>query len=48
LIDHGQWFSPGTSASSITKAGPHDIAESRVKHQKSNKIKSLLKEARRV
>jgi hypothetical protein len=27
LFAHGRWFSPGTPASSITKAGRHDIAE---------------------
>jgi len=27
LITHGQWFSPGTPASSTTKTGRHDIAE---------------------
>ena len=27
LLVHGQWFSPGTLASSITKTGHHDIAE---------------------
>jgi hypothetical protein len=27
LLAHGQWFSPGTSASSTTKTGCHDIAE---------------------
>jgi hypothetical protein len=27
LLAHGQWFSPGTPASSTTKAGRHDIAE---------------------
>jgi hypothetical protein len=36
LLAHGRWFSPGTPASSTTKAGRHDIAESGVKHQKSN------------
>ena len=25
-IAHGRWFSPGTSASSSTKTGRHDIA----------------------
>jgi hypothetical protein len=39
LLAHGRWFSPGTPASSTTKAGPHDIAEillkSGVEHQKS-------------
>ena len=27
LLGHGRWFSPGTLASSTTKAGRHDIAE---------------------
>ena len=27
LLAHGRWFSPGTSASSTTKTGCHDIAE---------------------
>jgi len=27
LDSHGRWFSPGTPASSTTKAGRHDIAE---------------------
>jgi hypothetical protein len=26
-LAHGRWFSPGTSASSTTKTGRHDIAE---------------------
>jgi hypothetical protein len=38
LLAHGRWFSPGTPASSITKAGRHDIAEIllkvALKHQK--------------
>jgi len=34
LLAHGRWFSPGTSASSTTKA------ESGVKYQKSNQIKN--------
>jgi hypothetical protein len=42
LLVHGQWFSPGTPASSTTKTGRHDIAESGVKHQKSNQIKSII------
>jgi len=41
LLAHGRWFFPGTPASSTTKAGRHDIAESGVKHQKSNQIKSF-------
>jgi hypothetical protein len=37
LLAHDRWFSPGTSASSTTKTGGHDIAEIllRVKLQKS-------------
>ena len=27
LFAHGRWFSPGTSASSTTNTGRHDIAE---------------------
>jgi hypothetical protein len=27
LLAHGQWFSPGTPASSTTKTGRHDITE---------------------
>jgi hypothetical protein len=42
LLVHGQWFSPGTPASSTTKTGRHDIAESGVKHRKSNQIKSII------
>jgi hypothetical protein len=40
LLAHGRWFSPGTSASSTTKTGRHDIAEIllkvALKHQKIN------------
>jgi hypothetical protein len=40
LLAHGQWFSPGIPASSITKTGRHDIAEIllkvALKHQKIN------------
>jgi hypothetical protein len=39
LLAHGWWFSPGTPASSTTKAGRHDIAEIllkvALKHKKS-------------
>jgi hypothetical protein len=35
LLARGRLFSPGTPASSTTKTGRHDIAESGVKHQKS-------------
>ena len=41
LLAHGRWFSPGTPASSTTKTGCHDIAESGVKHQKSINHTSL-------
>jgi hypothetical protein len=38
-MDHGQWFSPGTPASSTIKTGCHDIAEIllkvALKHKKS-------------
>ena len=40
LLAHGRWFSPGALASSTTKTGRHDIAESGIKHQKSNQIAS--------
>jgi hypothetical protein len=36
LLAHGQWFSLGTPASSTTKTGRHDIAESGIKRQNSN------------
>jgi hypothetical protein len=43
LLAHGQWFSPGTLASSTTKTGLHDIAESGVKHNNFNRsIMELL------
>jgi hypothetical protein len=38
LLAHGRWFSLGTAASSTIKTGRHDIAESGVKHNKSNQI----------
>jgi hypothetical protein len=42
LLAYSRWFSPGTPASSTTKAGRHDVAEIllkvALKHQKS-KIK---------
>ena len=44
LLAHGQWFSPGTPASSTTKTGRHDIAEILLKavlNTKNHKIKSL-------
>jgi hypothetical protein len=43
LLAHGQWFSPGTPASSTTKIGRHNIAECGVKDQQSNQIKKSFK-----
>jgi hypothetical protein len=42
LLDYDQWFSPGTLASSTTKAGRHDIAEILLKEALNtiNQIKS--------
>jgi hypothetical protein len=42
LFAHGRWFSPGTPASSTTKASRHDIAEIllKVALNTKNKIKS--------
>jgi hypothetical protein len=40
LLAHGRWFSLGTPASSSTKTGRHDIAESGVK---TPKIKIKIK-----
>jgi len=44
LLAHGQWFSPGTPASSTTKSGRHDIAEILLKVALStiNQIKSRI------
>jgi hypothetical protein len=39
LLAHGRWFSPGTPASSTTKAGRHDIAEILLKVALNTKIK---------
>jgi hypothetical protein len=44
LLAHGWWFSPGTQAFYTTKTGRHDIAESGVKHNKSNQISHILRE----
>ena len=35
LLAQGRLFSPGTPASSTTKSGRHDIAESGIKHNQS-------------
>jgi hypothetical protein len=37
LLAHGRWFSPGTPASSNTKTGCHDIAETLLKVALSTK-----------
>jgi hypothetical protein len=44
LLAHGRWFSPGTPASSTTKADRHDIAEIllKVALNTKNQIKSIL------
>jgi hypothetical protein len=39
LLANGRWFSP---ASSTTKIGRHDIAESGIKHNISNQIFQLI------
>ena len=36
MLAHGRWSSPGTPASSTTKIGRHDIAESGIKAPKIN------------
>jgi hypothetical protein len=41
LLAHGQWFSPGTPASSTTKTGSLDIAEILLKNPKKNKNQSI-------
>jgi hypothetical protein len=46
LLAHGQWFSPGTPASSTTKTGRRDIAEILLKvalNKKSKKEINQLK-----
>jgi hypothetical protein len=49
LLVHGRWFSPGSPASSTTKTGRHDVAESGVKHQKSiNQLICKLKSRART
>ena len=48
LLVQGQWFSPGTTASSTTKTGRHDIAEILLKVALNTKIQiqNLLQEHR--
>jgi hypothetical protein len=47
LLADGQWFSPGTPVSSITKTGHHDIAEILLKvalnHQNQSINQSIMK-----
>jgi hypothetical protein len=47
LLAHGRWFSPGTSVSSTTITGCHDIAEIllkvALKHQKCNQILQYIR-----
>jgi hypothetical protein len=43
LLAHGQWFSPGTPASSTTKTGRHDIAEILLKVALNTKNQSISK-----
>ena len=41
LLAHGQWFSPGTPASSTTKTDRHDIAEILLKVALNTKNQSI-------
>jgi hypothetical protein len=41
LLAHGQWFSPGTPASSNIKTGRHDIAEILLKVVLNTKNQSI-------
>jgi hypothetical protein len=41
LLAHGRWFSPGTSASSTTKTGRHEIAEIMLKVALNTKNQSI-------
>ena len=43
LLAHGQWFSPGTTASSTTKTGRHDIAEILLKVTLNTKNQNQIK-----
>jgi hypothetical protein len=43
LFAHGRWFSPGTSASSTTKTGRHDIAEILLKVALNTKNQIIIK-----
>jgi hypothetical protein len=48
LLAHGRWFSSGTSASSTTKAGRHDIAEILLKVALNTKIQIQTYSARQI
>ena len=41
MLAHGQWFSPGTPASSTTKTGRHDISEILLKVTLNTKNQSI-------
>ena len=41
LLAHGRWFSPGTSASSTTKTGRHDVVEILLKVALNTKNQSI-------
>jgi hypothetical protein len=43
LLAHGRWFSPGITASSITKTGRHEIAEILLKVALIKKINQSIK-----
>ena len=43
LLVHGRWFPPGTSASSTTKTGHHDIAEMLLKVALNTKVQIQFK-----
>jgi hypothetical protein len=43
LLALGRWFSPGTSASSTTKTGRHDIAEILLKVALNTKNQNKIK-----
>jgi len=42
LLAYGQWFSPGTPASSTTQTGHHDIAEILLKVALNTKNQSIV------
>jgi hypothetical protein len=43
LLAHGRWFSPGTSASSTTKSGRHDIVEILLKVYLQSRARTHIK-----